>query len=123
MAKSSSVLSLGIPTTVNFSALQYRFVKEDGTVAAVGEVATGVSTNNPDGSVGDGATIAATRLGVERVVASAAITAGAKVAPAAGGKARTAVSGDHVAGIALDAAAADGDIISVLLAFGGAPLP
>lgn len=119
MAYSKALLSLGIPTVLDFTLLQYRLVKEDGTLAVTGEVATGVNTNNPNGTLHNGATLACTRIGVERVVASAAIAKGALVAPFTGGKARTAVATDHVCGVALEAAAADGDIIAVLLNIGG----
>lgn len=50
-------------------------------------------------------------------IASAAIADGAKVKPAANGKVATAGAGDSFSGIALEAAAADGDVIEVL------PLP
>jgi hypothetical protein len=52
---------------------------------------------------------------VSRVVANAAIAKGAKVAPAANGKAQTAVSTQFPVGIAMSAAAASGDEIDVML--------
>jgi len=55
-------------------------------------------------------------LGVTKVVAGAAVAAGALVGTDANGKAVTkSTAGDFVAGTALEAAGADGDIISVLL--------
>lgn len=50
--------------------------------------------------------------GRARVVAAGAITAGDRIAPTANGKVQTAASGDVVLGQALDAAAADGDVIT-----------
>lgn len=52
--------------------------------------------------------------GVQRLTASAAIAAGAKVISAAGGKIATVGAGTNPIGIALQAAAADGDVIDVL---------
>lgn len=53
--------------------------------------------------------------GISKVVAGAAITAGAYVSSDSAGKAVTAASADFALGIARTAAAADGDVISVLL--------
>ena len=53
--------------------------------------------------------------GISKVVAGAAITAGAYVSSDSAGKAVTAASGDFALGIARTAATADGDVISVLL--------
>jgi len=49
--------------------------------------------------------------GRTRVTASAAITAGDRLAPEAAGKVKTAASGDIVIGQALEAATADDDVI------------
>lgn len=48
-----------------------------------------------------------------KVVAAAAINAGALVSSAAGGKANTAASGDYVAGMALYDVGADGELVSI----------
>lgn len=61
--------------------------------------------------------------GTSKVVAGAAITAGAYVACTAAGKVQTAVSTQYPIGQALDAAAADLDIIEIKLIAGGVPLP
>ena len=54
--------------------------------------------------------------GTCKVVASAAISIGDKVTAAAGGKAVTTTTAGHIVrAIALEAAAADGDIIEVML--------
>lgn len=54
-------------------------------------------------------------LGISRVVAGGEVDARDRVASDADGKAVTATTGDNVVGIALTAAAAEGDWINVLL--------
>jgi hypothetical protein len=75
--------------------------------AADTDVVSGVTREDiPDQANGD--------LGVGgelRVTASGAISAGARIAPDAGGKVKAAASGDTVIGEARDAATADGDVI------------
>ena len=95
---------------------QFRFVDvtADRAVNLTGAAgkAVGVLQNKPKS--GEPATI----YGVgstSKVTASAAIVAGAIVGSAASGKARTAVTSDVRLGVALEAAAADNDEISVLL--------
>jgi hypothetical protein len=86
---------------------------------AITDVPIGVLQNDPaSGGVAD-----VMHDGVTRAVAGAAIAVGAKVACTAAGKVQTAATTQHVLGVALTAAAADGDIITVLLQMGGAPLP
>ncbi len=53
--------------------------------------------------------------GVSKIVASAAIAKGAKVSSDATGKAKTAGAGDHVRGLALEAAAGANSLIAILL--------
>lgn len=106
----------------DLSAKQYYFV----TVAADGQIdptgdgaeADGVLQNAPS-AAGYAATVAV--AGISQVVAGAAITRGASIASGSAGKAKTATSGNRVLGKAMDAAAADGDIIRVLLKVQGAP--
>jgi len=62
-------------------------------------------------------------LGISRVVAGAAIAIGAEVSTSAAGKAITAATTARVAGIALQAAAADLDQIDVLLVPAGRLMP
>jgi len=95
---------------------QFRFVDVTGDQAvnltgAAGK-AIGVLQNKPVS--GAPATIYGVGS-VSKVAASAAIAAGAKIGSAASGKARTAASADVTLGVALEAAAADDDLISVLL--------
>ena len=97
---------------------RYRFVvlASDGTVSAAS-----ASTDAPVGLTGassyaSGENALVELVGVHKVTASAAISAGSKVVCAADGKAAAdgGTTGDFVAGIALDAAAADGDVIEIL---------
>ena len=57
--------------------------------------------------------------GIAKVTAGGAIALGAQVTPGADGKAVAAASGNKVAGIAVEAATADGQVIPVLLTPGG----
>jgi len=106
----------------DLSAKQYYFVSlaSDGQIDPTGDGANseGVLQNAPS-AAGYSATVAI--AGISQVVAGAAITRGASVASGSAGKAKTAASGNRVLGIAMDAAAADGDIIRVLLKVQGAP--
>lgn len=100
----------------DLSSSQYRFVTlaSDGQVdatAAAGQM-IGVVQNKP-AAAGRAATVAYD--GISKVEASAAISIGDRVGSAASGKARTAESGDWIAGVAVTAATADGDILSVHL--------
>lgn len=67
-----------------------------------------------DAVAGESVTVYCRPTGVHQLVASAAIAAGAKVIAAAGGKAATIGAGANPIGIALEAAAADLDVIDVL---------
>jgi hypothetical protein len=122
MSFENGVLTLTKPAAAAMTT-PFLLVKPDGsgklTPAGVGDVAVGVLQNKPAAADVEAAYMA---VGVSRVVCSAGITEGQKVAPAAGGKARTAVSGDHVAGIALETSTALDQIIAVLLCSSGAPL-
>lgn len=123
MAFENNVLTITKPATAAVVNV-HRFVVMSGTSclqAGVAGVALGVSQNVTTGVAGEAVSIMT--QGVSRIEASAAIAVGARVAPAAAGKARTAVSGDTVAGIALEAASADGQIIAIQLQTAQAPLP
>lgn len=106
----------GLTAAADLSALQHRFVdvtadKAVNVSGAAGK-AIGVLQNKP--ASGEPATIYGVGS-ITKVAASAAIAAGAIVGSAASGKARTVVSADVRLGVALEAAAADNDLISVLL--------
>jgi hypothetical protein len=105
-------LDLSLNATEDLSAKQFFFVAlDDGKVAAVADVALPLQ-NKPDAS---GKTAALRYGGISKVVAGAAIAVGAKVAPDAAGKGRTAVSTDHPTCIALEAAGSDLDVIACLV--------
>ena len=108
------------------------FVKA-GTVAQSATAITGItdvvlgvlqeSLRGTDGATGKLEAPVWIAPSIARVVANAAIAKGAKVAPAANGKAQTAVSTQFPCGIAMSAAAASGDEIDVQLFVGAVVLP
>jgi hypothetical protein len=126
MSQSTTCPDLSLIAGADLSAGQYLFVEEsaatDRTVTvcnAITDKALGVLQNDPD-AAGQAAVVRV--YGTSKVVAGAAITRGAAVAPMASGKAQTAVSTQFPRGIALESAAADGDVIEIVLIAGGVPL-
>lgn len=131
MAYEEKICEVSLIAGADLSANQYRFVKISAArtaalCSAAGEKAFGVLTNKPT----SGQTASVAVGGVAMVKAGAAISAGDAVATDASGKAKTAVAatvdttgsnatedtdGSFVMGIAVEAAAADGDIIAVLI--------
>ena len=121
-----NILSRSYSTDADLSGVIYgpvKFSSNELASCAAGEAAVGFLQEAPDGTASGGAAGAVMHNGITRAVASAAISQGAKVAAAGSGKLRTAVSGDHVLGVALSSASADEDVIAVLISLGGAPLP
>ncbi len=123
MSTTQATTSISLLAAVDLSTKQNLFVEVTAAQTvnvcnAITDVAVGVLRNKP--LAGQAAEVAI--LGTATVIAGAAIAAGAKVAPTAAGKAQTAVSTQYSRGIALTAAAADGDEIEVLLLPAGAPL-
>lgn len=123
MSTQNPTLCITRTANADLSTKQYYFVEAvaGGKVDAcnaITDVALGVLQNDP--ASGMPASVAV--IGTTKVVAAAAITEGAKVAPAADGRAQTAVSTQIPRGIALDAAGAAGDVIEILLIGGGVPL-
>jgi Uncharacterized conserved protein (DUF2190) len=106
------------------AAVAYRFVGFgttdttcDLTPTANTAIVLGVIMENIDAAkVATGKATANVRvLGIAPVTASAAITVGALVRSDADGRASAAATGNQAVGVALQAAAAAGDIINVLL--------
>jgi hypothetical protein len=99
---------------------QYRFMAVDANgqavVATAAAFGAGVLQNNP--GLGEAAGIMA--VGISKVEAGAAITAGSEVTSDAQGRAVTAAVGEHIHGIALIEAGGVGEIIPVLLKGGTA---
>ncbi|NPV72075.1 MAG: DUF2190 family protein [Firmicutes bacterium] len=127
MAYEIPVFDFTLEAAADLSASQYRFVRVDANgraaLCGAGQPAVGVLQNKPS-AAGQAAQVRA--LGITKVVAGAAIAKGALVASDASGQAVAAtvttantttgaLTGSHVAGIALEAAAAAGGVISVLL--------
>jgi hypothetical protein len=125
------VLDKGYIVEGTAAAVAFRFVAMGATETAcdltptAGQLVLGVIMENIDAAkVTTGKATANVRvLGIAPVTASAAITLGAEVATGTDGRAATAATTNRVAGVALQAAAAAGDIINVLLTPAGRVVP
>lgn len=112
---------LPLPYEANEALTKQRFVKLAGDEAVdmadtAGEVVIGVTRVSATADEAtDGKVVAVDVLGNPWVEAGAAITRGAKVMTNAAGKAIAATATNVPVGIAMQAAAADGDLITVLL--------
>jgi hypothetical protein len=125
MATQEKTVTITKKAAGDLSTKQYLFMKVSAaqtvdTCAAITDKSLGVLQDKPT-AAGKDAAVAVD--GTTKVIAGAAITAGAFVAPMASGKAQTAVSTQYPRGQALDTAVNDGDIIEILLVSGGVPLP
>ncbi len=104
-----------LPAADDLSANQYRFLVATGgnaTLAGAGVASVGVLQNDPS-VAGQAAGIMAT--GISKVVAGAAVVAGTKVMTDAQARAITATGTNFVVGVALTAAGAANEVISVLV--------
>jgi hypothetical protein len=143
MAISKDIMGFSVKASADLSADQHKFVDLDANgkarlATAAGQKVLGVLQNDP--AAADRAALIGYG-GVTKVIAGAAIAVNAYVSTDAAGKARATVAvasgtghtktddagvaqdpliGAHVVGIALEAAAADGDVIKVLLTNPGA---
>lgn len=107
-----------LEAAADLSAKQHHLLAVDSSSqvdsAGVGAsvVAIGVLQNKPNAQ---GIAASIHQTGISKVVAGAAVAAGALVTTNAAGRAITATTGDFVSGTALEAAANDGEVIAVLL--------
>ncbi len=101
---------LALTATATAAVLGNRFVGHNGQHAAAAADALGVA--DYDAAIGDN--FAVTVIGTQRVTAGAAIAKGAQIEVGAAGKAVTRDAGKVVAK-AMEAAAGDGAVITVLL--------
>ena len=120
MSTQGNTTDLGICTAAaNLSTSQFRFVKVTGNkqvnLCVAGDNAIGVLQNKPNTAQAAAVTFA----GSSKVVAGAAIAAGALIASDINGAAVAASAGNYIIGIALNAAGGAGELISVLLRPGG----
>ncbi|NBS62298.1 MAG: DUF2190 family protein [Microbacteriaceae bacterium] len=114
-----SQAKFSVAAGADLSSSQFTFVKMSGTtaiaVAAATDVPVGVLVNTPK----SGQTAEVVVSGIVKIKASAAIAVGAKVGTTSAGLAVTLVSGTDttkfICGMALTAAAAANDIITMLL--------
>ncbi len=115
MAYKEAEVKISMDAGADLSSSQHLFVTSDASgdavVAGAGVRVVGVLDNDPTSGQAAGVAIE----GVTKVIAGAAVAAGADVASSAAGKAITSTSGDYIAGVALQAATADGDLIAVRL--------
>ncbi|MFO0271381.1 MAG: capsid cement protein [Gemmatimonadota bacterium] len=117
MAYEENRLTITLPVAADYSADQYRFVSVDSNGralrGALNARAIGVLQNDPS-ALGMAGVVAV--AGVSKVVAGGPVTAGAAVTTDAQGRAVAVTSIDAFeVGIALQAAAAAGELIPVLL--------
>jgi hypothetical protein len=107
-------------TGADLSTHQYKFVDVNSSglavLASAGADAHGVVQNKP--ASGRAATVV--NRGISKVVAGAAVAAGAQVTGDSSGRAVTATTGNKIHGTALQAAGGAGEIIPVLLEIGNA---
>lgn len=118
MATTEALKTISMQAAADLSALQFTFVTTNNAgkaaAATAGVEVAGVLCNKP---VADqAATIGVD--GIAKVKAGAAVTAGAKVMSDGTGRAITAVATNHVAGIAMESAAAANEIIRVRIGTG-----
>ena len=109
-----------LQASADLSAEQFTFMVADANgeaaQAGAGVDAIGVLQNDP-AAQGEAANLQA--FGVSKVVAGAAVAAGAQVMSDATGRAITATATNNVVGVALEAAANADEIIAVLVSPGG----
>ncbi len=116
MATHNYYRTIGYVAGADLTERQNHLVKLDSSsqvvLAGVGDDPIGVNVDN--GESGEVVGVMTEHGSTIEIVASAAISAGADVAPAANGRIRTAVATDPIIGTAQTAAAADGDLVTVL---------
>lgn len=118
LAKHDPIATLpGFVSGVDLSGNQYRFVKHGATagtcavIAAATDRPIAVQQDKPSTATDD-SRLGLVVVGIVRLKADAAISAGAEIQASADGDAKTAVATGYVAGFAMEAATAAGDIIS-----------
>lgn len=125
MAYEENLTPFSVPANADLSSYQYRFVDINSSgkaaLAAAGVGVDGILQNKP-AAANRAASVAGTPGQISKMVAGAAITAGADISPDSVGRGVTATSGDVVAAKALEAASGAGVIISVLLKLQSEPL-
>ena len=123
MALETPLLDLAYAANADLSALQYHIVKivsanTCGTTSATTDTPVGVLQNKP--ASGQGASVRI--FGVTKCVAGAAVGAGSLVVTTAAARGSTVTSGvttSYALGLSTDAAAADGEVFSLLLLHAG----
>lgn len=102
-----------VPDTAAGAVAKYLRVKTPGAVAAAGALDQSIGTMESDClAAGPCSVRVKTAVGTQKMIAAAAISAGAYVYGAASGKVSSVANG-NIEGIAKDAATADGDVIEI----------
>ncbi len=102
------------PDTAAGAVAKYLRVKTPGAVAVAGALDASIGTMDRDCTAAGPCSVRMrTAQGSQKMVANTAITAGNFVYGAAGGKV-SAVANGNIAGVAMEAATADGDVIEVM---------
>jgi len=105
MAVHGKMETLQLRAGADLSALQYKAIKIDGTIAVAGSDAIGILQNKP-GAAGEDATVC--YFGHAKASAGAAITKGNRVTLTASGTFLPVTSGDGMAGRALESVSSGG---------------
>lgn len=121
MAYEEFLHSITLESDADFTAQQYHFVVVNGehqcsVNATSGARVVGVAQNSP--SAADRA-VTVGIFGVSKVEAAGAIAAGDEVASNENGLAITAAAGNAIVGTALRSAGGSGELLPVLLGYGG----
>ncbi len=119
MAVEESLRTITREAAADLSTKQYFLMAIDGNgqAAVAGDGVPAYPLQDDPDAQGKAASLGFS--GTSKVVAGAAIAAGADVASDANGKAKTSASGDHILGVALEPAAADLEVIEYLVDRGG----
>lgn len=101
--------------TVTLTEAVAQYLRTDAAGTLCGITERGIGESCVDGAIGDTVAVALhSKQGTKKVVASAAISKDAIVYTAAAGKVGASASTAFPLGIALEAAAADGDVIEIM---------
>jgi len=116
MSTNTNKMSISLPVASDQSGSNYKFMKGSGAgivaCSAAGEASLGILQTNDANAAGKVAEVA---IGGEvKVVAGGIIAAWSEIATDANGKAKVAAAGNIVLGRNIEAAAADGDVISMI---------
>jgi hypothetical protein len=119
MAVNEILRTFTVEAAADLSTKQFFLVAIDGSgqAAVAGDGVPAYPLQNKPDAQGKAASLGLS--GRSKVVASGVIDEGNDIASDAAGKAKVAATGDHILGVALKPAAADGEVIEYLVDRGG----